>query len=138
MFAPFYAGKNAPGKNKFRKATLKRSVAKAPSVVPEPKPSLKAVSSKQASLKMPTLKAVSSKKDSLKVPTLKADSPKKAVSVKKASNKKKSVSMKAKKTKKTPCGNAGRRLIKCRLNKSSSGRTCKKAGKNLIACRWAK
>jgi len=131
MFAPFYAGKNAPGKDKFRKATLKKTVSKAADakfLEPEPK----AVSLKQASVKVPTLKAASMKKASVKAPS------KKTVSVKKTTTKKKMPSMKPATTKKTPCGNAGRRLIKCRFNKSSGLRTCKKAGKNLIACRWAK
>jgi len=136
LYGPFYAGQNKPigAKPKVRGDPKALSVGTLP--VPKKARTPKAASRKSASHKS-TRKAASRKVrgnlTALSVGALPV--PKKAPTRKVASRKS---TRKAVASHKSTCGNAARRLVRCRSGMKTRGRKtkCTGAGKNLISCRW--
>jgi len=131
LYTPYFAGKNAPGKTKARKLTVKNA----------PKKKTPAVNAKAVAA-MPKFNYTrKDKASSLTGAPAKAKAFTRNAATKKAATKKASTKKTAStKPKKSGCPDAGSRLVACRgktKTRQMKGR-CSTAGTDLIECRWRK
>ena len=136
LYTPYFAGKNAPGKTKARKLTVKNAPKKAAPAV-----NAKAVAAMRKfnftrKDKASSLNRAPAKGKAASAPGVLRKAFTRNASTKKAATKKASTT----KPKKSGCPDAGSRLVACRgktKTRQMKGR-CSTAGTDLIECRWRK
>jgi len=141
LYTPYFAGKNAPGKTKARKLTVKNA----------PKKKTPAVNAKAVAAmpkfnytrkdKASSLTGAPAKAKAASAPGVLRKAFTRNAATKKAATKKASTKKTAStKPKKSGCPDAGSRLVACRgktKTRQMKGR-CSTAGTDLIECRWRK